>query len=214
MAGLSKTKTLTLPGNFVTDPSLLPVNQGAAVNAPTIVDAGRGNAGANETDFWTHLGYMGTYVEDVATNSYVTVLNLTNLTRPVIMGNYVGRYPNSSSHHKVKFTVDGREYETPAGYYFNGRLVIGALNNQGVGHDGGYVGSGIRYLAYTQTGASGGTSYSQPYGCIEDPNDMYARGYPLLYAENSLKVEMWSNVQATNQNYKRAGVTWRYLTNV
>ena len=198
-----------LAHNMVTDPKKLPLWLSSGVNAPYVVTGTRTWAYASHSTFWANFDHMGTRTWSSVASSYVAILNLSSLSNPVIMGTIVGRFPNTGgTSHKLKITVDGTETIIAPSTTFNGRLVVGGLNHQAEADSGyGQNAGGMRFLTWNDYGDDS-DSYAYGQAFIEHPMDMLVHGMPVLYAEDSLKVEIWDdNVSASGYNYY-CGVTW------
>ena len=197
--------------NMVTDPKKLPLYRCGGTSTPYMCTGQRTWHYASHANFWGGMNEQGTRTWSSVANSYVAILNLSNLSNPVIMGTFVGRYPNATNTTKVRFTVDGTETVIAPSTTWNGRLVVGGMNFEGFGDTSyGQAAGGMRFLYYN-TAADASTTHANGNGFVESPMDMLVHGMPVLYAEDSLKVEIWdSNVYASGYYYY-CGVTWMTL---
>ena len=200
MAGLTKTKTESRASNLITDPSLFPVYQ-------TNTSAGP---------------YINTsFVAVAAPNSaaYTTVVNLSSLSYPIIIGNVVTSYYNGNATYKIKFTIDGVETIIEPTTSFHGRLVWGAQNVESKGMSASQYNSygyGMRYLhpyagEFGAYQGSSGKSVSAARQSLEHPIDMYVHGFPVLLAEKSAKVEVQASQVYNNTYYNYSFVNWANL---
>ena len=214
MAGLTKTKKESRPPNLITDPRLFPIAVGSGSNPPWIaVEAN--NYDADSSSFWTEFTEMGTYITTTTAAAYVTILNFTNLTKPVVVGNVLTAVPNATASHKIRFTVDGVVTTIEPTTQWSGRLVWGCQNMEARGVSAtvaNNIGWGWRRLHTYGYSFGSNNGYSTPNGVIEDVMDMHAHGWPLLLAEKSLKIEAYDSVVSSFSSYHQwRGATWRYL---
>lgn len=224
MAGLSKTKSDSLPAhNLTRNPKDLPI--WATDNGGFIEICQQNYYGAVYNDvtvgFWNTFNQIGSSTYGGNTDTWYTLLNIANATKPIIIGGVLSKYANHSSNPIVttEFTVDGIVTEVVHTQTSNlkGRTWIGFINNEGKATGGGgYTGKGLRFL-----GGSGNSN--DPVGqygyveleqkaSIEDPMDVYTRGWgPLLYAEHSIMIRQKQSHLYNASYWYQHGVTWRYL---
>ena len=216
MAGLTKTKTKEVPfPNLTKNPLELPIWK--AVDGPTIVQSSRNNTQTLGSSFWTAFNkYGGGYTQSNTNSAYITVIDHSTLASPVIVASIIGRY-TSSGHHYFKITVDGIEYITPVAQVFSGRLVLGSFNVRSTGvsmNMFNYFGYGLRMHYYEDPGNNADAFAELDRQSVEDPMDLFVEGCPLLYAENSLKIEEFVTAVNTTTYYNYAGFQLRYLEDV
>ena len=136
------------------------------------------------------------------------MVNLTNLTYPIVIGSMIGRYSNSGSNdHRFKITVDGIEHIIDT-MNFEGRLSVGSLYSNYQSTTNGAIG---RQYPYGQAGSSNshyGTSY---YDTYEQPMHQYQAGMPMLYAERSFKFEDYVSAVLNFNSYNTAYVQYHQL---
>jgi len=212
MAGLTKTKTKEVPfPNLTKNPLELPIWR--AVGGPTIVQSSRNNTQALGSSFWTAFNkYGGGYTSSNTNSAYITVIDHSTLASPVILSSIIGRYC-SSGHHYFKITVDGIEYITPV-QVFTGRLAIGSFNVRSTGTSMNmfnYFGYGLRMHYYEDPGDDADAFAYLNRQSVEDPMDLFVEGCPLLYAENSLKIEEFVTGVTASTYYNYVGFQIRYL---
>tara|TARA_Y100000816_G_scaffold194298_1_gene141910 strand:+ start:166 stop:846 length:681 start_codon:yes stop_codon:yes gene_type:complete len=224
MAGLTKTKSDSLPAhNLTRDPKDLPV--WGTDNAGFIEICRQNYYGTVYNDvsasFWTTFNQIGSSTAGGNTDTWYTLLNIANATKPIIIGGVLSKYANHSGNPVVttEFTVDGIVTEVVHTQTSNlkGRTWIGFINNEGISQgSGAYTGKGLRFFG----GASNSNDPLGQYGyveleqkaSIEDPMDVYTRGWgPLLYAEHSIMIRQKQTHLYNAQYWYSHGVTWRYL---
>ena len=208
MAGLTKTKSDALPfGNLTKDPTKLPIYRGYSTSTPYLISgaASQVNQGTSFTS--TFIYYGGESVLSSTLDSYVTVVNLTNLTYPIVIGCMMGRISNATSDHKFRITVDGVEHiiDTPN---FQGRLVVGSLFLDAASTQNG---SNARSFALGYPGTTQANNGQIRYDSIEQPMHQYQSGYLMLYAERSFKFEDYVSAVLTYNDYNRAYVQYHEL---
>ena len=213
MAGVSKTKSDTLPfGNLTKDPRALPQYITYSAYSPQMINGAGQTTNAGGTTFWSAWQYYGgDYAGSTTMGSYVTAVHLTNLVNPIVIGCFIGRYANqSTADHKMKITVDGREYIMEM-ENFEGRMVLGSTylnvsttSNQLNGRSGSV---GYNTLSTTHFGQS-------RWDTVEQPMHQYQDGNLMLYAEESLKFEDYLSASTnTNTPMHYAGVQYQFLGN-
>ena len=209
MAGLTKTKkeeALPFP-NLTKDPTKLPIWRSYSGSNPYLcTTAGAATqSGSSWTSYWPFYG--GDTVNSNTLNSYVTVLNLTNLSNPIIIGIMLGRYSNSgSTDHRFRITVDGKQYIIDANA-FEGRLCLGSLYNPTQSTANGATG---RFYPNGATGAN--AHYARyHYDTAEQPIHTFQDGMPMLYAESSFKFEDYVSSVLTLNDYNAAYVQYQTL---
>jgi len=210
MASTSEFYGNDLLGNMTRDPTKLPIWRCSGTNPPFMCYGTAVWQYSSNSNFWGQIGRQGSYTNSATADTWLTVLNLTSLTNPVIMGTYIGRYPNATATHKVRITVDGDEYTIEPAKTWNGRFVLGGLNNDMDGTTPGQTGGGMRFRHHWNYGDNNET-YSDGYAFVEDPMDMLTHGMPLLYAKDSLKVEAYDSVIYNSGYHPYMGVTWKTL---
>tara|TARA_Y100001934_G_scaffold109369_1_gene133987 strand:- start:347 stop:985 length:639 start_codon:yes stop_codon:yes gene_type:complete len=207
MAGLTKTKSDALPfGNLTKDPTKLPIYRGYSLDQPRLVtSAGVTSTGTTMTSAWGYYG--GDSVLSSTLNAYVTVVNLTNLTYPIVIGAMIGRTSNATSDHKFRITVDGVEHIIDTAN-FQGRLVVGSLFMDSQSTTNGANGRGypLGYPGVTQE-----HNGQIRYDTAEQPMHQYQAGYLMLYAERSFKFEDYVSAVLTFSDYNRAYVQYHQL---
>ena len=223
MAGLSKTKSDSLPApNLTKNPKDLPI--WATDNAGMITIAEQ-NAFANayndvSSSFWTTFNQIGSSTQGGNTDTYYTILNISNATKPIIIGGVLSKYANNSGNPVVttEFTIDGIVTEVAHTQTSNlkGRTWIGFINNEGVmgGTFTAETGKGLRFSHGVGNDPIGQYGYVELSNgaAIEDPMDVYTRGWgPLLYAEHSVMIRQKQTHLFNDTYYYQHGVTWRYL---
>ena len=208
MAGLTKTKSDALPfGNLTKDPTKLPLYRGYSTANPYLV-SGAGSqvtSGNSFTSTWPYYG--GDSALSSTLNAYVTVVNLTNLTYPIVIGAMIGRTSNATSDHKFRITVDGVEHIIDTAN-FAGRLVVGSLFMDSQSTTNGANGRGypLGYPGVTQE-----HNGQIRYDTAEQPMHQYQAGYLMLYAERSFKFEDYVSAVLTFSDYNRAYVQYHQL---
>ena len=208
MAGLTKTKSDDLPfPNLTKDPTKLPIWRGYSTNSPQIVNGNSTTSQAGST--WTSAwgSYGGDYITSNTADAYVTVVNLTNLTYPIIIGAMIGRYSNSSIDHKFKITIDGVEHIIDT-MNFDGRLCVGSLYNSFQSTTNGAVG---RTYPYGPQGLNNAHYGRYWYDSVEQPIHQYQAGMLMLYAERSFKFEDYVSGCLTFNDYNAAYVQYHQL---
>lgn len=224
MAGLSKTKSDSLPAhNLTRDPKDLPV--WGTDNAGFIEICRQNYYGTVYNDvqvqFWTTFNQIGSSTAGGNTDTWYTLLNIANATKPIIIGGVLSKYANHSSNPVVttEFTVDGIVTEVVHTQTSNlkGRTWIGFINNEGITTgSGGYTGKGLRFFGGSSNSGDPLGQYGyvelEQKASIEDPMDVYTRGWgPLLYAEHSIMIRQKQTHLYNAQYWYQHGVTWRYL---
>lgn len=213
MAGLTKTKSDVLPfGNLTKDPTALPKFATFGGYAPQMNNGAGQTTSGGAASFWsTWQYYGGDYSNSSTMGSYVTVVNLTNLASPIIVGCFVGRYSNqTTADHKMKITVDGTEHILDMDN-FEGRMLVGStyLNVRGHNYNGlngrsapsGYSGTTVHYA-------------QSRWDTVEQPMFQYQDGNLMLYVEKSLKFEDYLSASTNTTSYfPYAGVQYNYLGN-
>lgn len=218
MAGLTKTKTESRASNLLTDPTLFPIYQTNTSAGPYINTGLVTLNNAINSTFFGAQPFMGSYATQSSGN-YTTVLNYTNLSYPIIIGNVVTSYYNGNSTYKIKFTVDGIETIIEPATSFHGRLVWGAQNVESKGMSSNQFNSygyGMRFIhpyagEYGAYQGSTGKSVSAARQVLEHPMDMYVHGFPVLLAEKSIKVETYCSNLYNNTYYNYSFVNWANL---
>ena len=96
MAGVSKTKSDVLPyGNLTKDPTALPQYVSYSAYSPNLINGAGQTTNAGGTTFWNAWEYYGgDYGSSETMASYVTIVHVTNLTSPIVIGCFIGRYAN------------------------------------------------------------------------------------------------------------------------
>lgn len=226
MAGLTKTKTeRILAGNLTQNPKDLAVCGSDYGGAFEINRSGvfHTNDGDSLTAFVTSFGQFGTVASaSNTTNSYQTIIDISNSSKPIIVGCVLSKYANSTScTTTTEFTIDGIVTEIAYSHTsgIRGRTAIGFVNQEGyaLGTTTFKSGRGIRfehsYIGGTEhygVGANGVMEVND--GAIDDPYDVYVRGWgPLLYAEHSMKIRQKQSAIYSGAPYNQCAVAWRYL---
>ena len=223
MAGLSKTKSDSLPApNLTKNPKDLPI--WATDNAGFIGICRQNYFASQYTDvsvgFWNTFNQIGSSTYGGNTDTWYTILNIANATKPIIIGGVLSKYANHSSNPVVttEFTIDGIVTEVVHTQTSNvkGRTWIGFINNEGVsaGSFTAASGRGLRFMAGTSNDPIGQYGYVEleQQAAIEDPMDVYTRGWgPLLYAEHSVMIRQKQTHMYNDSYYYQHGATWRYL---
>ena len=224
MAGLTKTKSDSLPAhNLTRNPKDLPI--WATDNGGFIEICQQNYYGAVYNDvtvgFWNTFNQIGSSTYGGNTDTWYTLLNIANATKPIIIGGVLSKYANHSSNPIVttEFTVDGIVTEVVHTQTSNlkGRTWIGFINNEGKATGGGgYTGKGLRFLGGSQNSNDPVGQYGyvelEQKASIEDPMDVYTRGWgPLLYAEHSIMIRQKQSHLYNDSYWYQHGVTWRYL---
>ena len=210
MAGLTKTKkeeALPFP-NLTKDPTKLPIWRSYSGQNPYLVTSSNSTSqsGGTWTTYWGYYG--GDTVNSNTLDSYVTVLNLTNLSNPIIIGVMLGRYSNSgSTDHRFRITVDGKQYIIDANT-FEGRLCLGSLYNPTQSTTNGATG---RFYAQGATGVNNVHYPRYFYDTAEQPIYTFQDGMPTLYAESSFKFEDYVSSVLTFNDYNAAYVQYQTL---
>ena len=218
MAGLTKTKTESRASNLLTDPTLFPIYQGNTSAGPFINTGFVAQRTAIDSTFFGAQPFMGSYATQSSGN-YTTVLNYTNLSYPIIIGNVVTSYYNGNSTYKIKFTVDGVETIIEPATAFHGRLIWGAQNVDSKGMSASQYNSygfGMRYQhpyagEYGAYQGSTGKSVSAARQILEHPMDMYVHGFPVLLAEKSITIATYCSNLYNNTYYNYSFVNWANL---
>ena len=96
MAGLTKTKKESSASNLLTDPTLFPIYHGNSSAGPYINTGFVAQRTAIDSTFFGAQPFMGSYATQSSGN-YTTVLNYTNLSYPIIIGNVVTSYYNGNA---------------------------------------------------------------------------------------------------------------------
>lgn len=208
MAGLTKTKSDALPfGNLTKDPTKLPIYRGYSTSTPYIVNGAASTAyqGSSFTNAFQYYG--GDSVLSSTLNSYVTVVNLTNLTYPIVIGCMIGRISNANSDHRFRITVDGVEHIIDTAI-FQGRLVVGSLWSDAHSTANGANG---RFYPHGYPGLTTAHNGQIRYDNIEQPMHQYQSGNLMLYAEKSFKFEDYVSAVLTFSDYNRAYVQYHEL---
>ena len=219
MAGLTKTKTESRASNLITDPSLFPVYQTNTSAGPYINTSFVAVAAPNSATFFNTQAFMGSVAQQSTSGAYTTVVNLSSLSYPIIIGNVVTSYYNGNATYKIKFTIDGVETIIEPTTSFHGRLVWGAQNVESKGMSASQYNSygyGMRYLhpyagEFGAYQGSSGKSVSAARQSLEHPIDMYVHGFPVLLAEKSAKVEVQASQVYNNTYYNYSFVNWANL---
>ena len=223
MAGLSKTKSDSLPAhNLTRNPKDLPV--WATDNGGFIEICQQNSFGNSYNDltlgFWNTFNQIGSSTAGGNTDTWYTLLNIANATKPIIIGGVLSKYANYSTNPVVttEFTIDGIVTEVVHTQTSNlkGRTWIGFINNEGnsAGTFTAKTGKGLRFMAGTSNDPIGAYGYVEleQKASIEDPMDVYTRGWgPLLYAEHSVMIRQKQSHLYHSAYYNQHGVTWRYL---
>ena len=112
MAGLTKTKADSLPApNLTKNPKDLPI--WATDNAGFIEICQQNSFGNSYNDvesaFWTTFNQIGSSTSGGNTDTWYTILNISNATKPIIIGGVLSKYANHSANPVVttEFTIDG-----------------------------------------------------------------------------------------------------------
>ena len=223
MAGLTKTKSDSLPApNLTKNPKDLPI---WATDNAGVVTIAQQNAFANayndvSLQFWTTFNQHGSSTSGGNTDTWYTLLNIANATKPIIIGGVLSKYANHAANPVVttEFTIDGIVTEVVHTQTTNlkGRTWIGFINNEGVfgGTFTAETGKGLRFphgVGGDPIGQYGYVELSNG-AAIEDPMDIYTRGWgPLLYAEHSVMIRQKQTHMYNDSYYYQHGATWRYL---
>ena len=218
MAGLTKTKKESRASNLLTDPTLFPIYQSNTSAGPYINTGFVAQRTAIDSTFFGAQPFMGSYATQSSGN-YTTVLNYTNLTYPIIIGNVVTSYYNGNSTYKIKFTVDGVETIIEPATAFHGRLIWGAQNVDSKGmtvNQYNSYGYGMRYMhpyagEYGAYQGSTGKSVSVARQVLEHPMDMYVHGFPVLLVEKSITIQTYCSNLYNNTYYNYSFVNWANL---
>ena len=123
MAGLTKTQSDALPfGNLTKDPTALPQYITYSAYSPGLINGAGQTTNAGGTSFWSAWLYYGGDYGTNTTMGSTTIVHVTNLTSPIVIGCFIGRYSNqTTADHKMRITVDGRQYIEMEN--FEGRMV-------------------------------------------------------------------------------------------
>ena len=216
MAGLTKTKSDALPfGNLTKNPKDLPVSHSKGSGGFLITSGSTSNVAPTSAYFWGTDGWtgMGSYNDNATTNSDLTLVDISNSTKPIIVGNIITRYPNDSSATTTfKITVDGIYHEFTHTHVNSSQILLGYANHRtNTGSVGGK--RGLRYTLKDENYGAGSTGIAWGNkAVIEDAMDLYHMGYPVLYAEHSITVKTNTSAAYDSSNWKNQGVTWRYLS--
>tara|TARA_E500000331_G_scaffold67830_1_gene62467 strand:- start:390 stop:1055 length:666 start_codon:yes stop_codon:yes gene_type:complete len=218
MAGLTKTKKESRASNLLTDPTLFPIYQSNTSAGPYINTGFVAQRTAIDSTFFGAQPFMGSYATQSSGN-YTTVLNYTNLTYPIIIGNVVTSYYNGNATYKIKFTVDGVETIIEPTTAFHGRLIWGAQNVESKGMSASQYNSygyGMRFIhpyagEYGAYQGSSGKSVSSARQVLEHPMDMYVHGFPVLLAEKSITIQTYCSNLYANTYYNYSFVNWANL---
>jgi len=223
MAGLSKTKSDSLPAhNLTRNPKDLPI---WSTDNGGFITIAQQNAFANTYSdtvaaFWTTFNQHGSSTGGGNVDTYQTILNISNATKPIIIGGVMSKYANDAGNPVVttEFTVDGIVTEVVHTQTSNlkGRTWIGFINNEGVfgGTFTAETGKGLRFSHGVGNDPIGQYGYVElsSGAAIEDPMDVYTRGWgPLLYAEHSIMIRQKQSSIYNAGYWYNCGVSWRYL---
>lgn len=210
MAGLTKTQSDALPfGNLTKDPTALPKFATYGGYAPQMNNGAGQTTSGGAASFWNSWQYFGgDYSQSSTMGSYVTIVHVVNLTSPIVIGCFIGRYSNqSTADHKMKITVDGTPYILEMDN-FEGRMVVGStyLNVRGTTNalNGRSAPSGMATNQY---------HYAQSrWDTVEQPMMQYQDGNLMLYAEDSLKFEDYLSASTnTTSVFPYSGVQYNHL---
>lgn len=218
MAGLTKTKKESRASNLLTDPTLFPIYHANTSAGPYINTGFVAQRTAIDSTFFGAQPWMGSYATQSSGN-YTTVLNYTNLTYPIIIGNVVTSYYNGNATYKIKFTVDGVETIIEPATAFHGRLIWGAQNIDSKGmtvNQYNSYGYGMRFMhpyagEYGAYQGSSGKSVSVARQVLEHPMDMYVHGFPVLLVEKSITIQTYCSNLYNNTYYNYSFVNWANL---
>lgn len=220
MAGLTKTKSDALPfPNLTKNPKELPLAHSKGSGGFLILTSNVTLSGPTGSDFWGNNGFtrMGNYSTSNNTDTDLTLLDISNSTKPIIVGNIITRYPNNSSATSTfKITVDGILHTFTHTHVLSSQICLGHTTNraQNAGTSSA-SGRGLRFGKfedyYGSTASSGSGYAAGTAAAIEDAYDLHTNGYPVLYAEHSMQVIVNTSHVYDATYWKNTGVTWRYL---
>jgi len=216
MAGLTKTKSdaLHFP-NLTKNPKDLPLTHSKGSGGFEILTASTTTSSPVTTTFWGSTGFtgMGSYNDNSGTDTDLTLVDISNSTKPIIVGNIITRYPNNASATTTfKITVDGIAHEFTHTHSHSSQIMLGHVNNRSQsGSTGGK--RGLRFGIKDENYGVGSTGIAWGNkAVIEDAMDLYNQGYPVLYAEHSMTVIVNTSHVYNDVGWRYQGVTWRYLS--
>mgnify|MGYP003125558390 CR=1 FL=1 len=216
MAGLTKTKSDALPfPNLTKNPKELPLTHSKGSGGFNIVATSTTTATPVQADFWGSGCWtsMGSYNDNSGTNTDLTLVDINNSSKPIIVGNIMTRYPNlGSATTTFKITVDGIYHEFTHTHTYSSQIMLGHLTN--LTHSGTGGGKrGLRFGLKDENYGVGSTGIAWGNNAvIEDAMDLLNNGYPVLYAEHSMTVKVNTSAVYNAVYWRYQGVTWRYLT--
>lgn len=220
MAGLTKTKSDVLPfPNLTKNPKELPLAYSKGSGGFLILTNNTTLSAPTSSAFWGNDGFtrMGNYNTLNSTDTDLTILDISNSTKPIIVGNILTRYPNNSSATSTfKITVDGILHTFTHTHVLSSQICLGHTTNRAQNSGTSSAsGRGLRFGKfedyYGSTGASGSGYSLGTAAVIEDAYDLYTNGYPVLYAEHSMQVIVSTSHVYDATYWRYTGVTWRYV---
>lgn len=216
MAGLTKTKSDALPfPNLTKNPKDLPVTHAKGSGGFEILTGSTTTSAMTGSTFWGSGGWtsMGSYNTASSTSTDLTLVDISNSSKPIIVGNVMTRYPNDASATTTfKITVDGILHEFTHTHSHSSQIMLGHVNHRTLsGSTGGK--RGLRFGLKDENYGVGSTGVAWGNkAVIEDAMDLYHQGYPVLYAEHSMTVIVNTSAVYNDVNWRYQGVTWRYLS--
>ena len=190
---------LPLPGQytFVKNPGFLPRCSLSGDNLMMKTGSGSSNVhSSNVLSFWTQLGVMSAYADVAASDTYVTVADITGAG--ILTGLIGSEHADSGASQTFRVTLDGAVYTivTNTATLANTRPVMGAILNVSSSAIG--VDSCFDLGSSADLGWAGFNNTSNyPFnpmltgGCLlPAPTQAWSRGMPCVFFEISMKIEM------------------------